>query len=152
MTSGSIVERYSIHLENAMKISIASTTLAFLSSFSITDESFASLSPSPAMRVASSDSLTCSISLSIVNRSLLTSSGRVMFFAALASFQAYFFAQLVTVTSLTSTRCAISFLDMPLRYSTRASSFLFSISFLFIFIECFMVLLATPVIVVQVQS
>ena len=69
-----------------MNTSMTSTTLAFLSNFSITAESLASLSPSPATSAGSFDSLTWVMSVSMVSRSLFTSSGRVTFFAALASF------------------------------------------------------------------
>lgn len=69
-----------------MNTSMASTTLAFLSSFSMTEESLANLSPSPAMRAGSLELFTCVMSVSMVSSNLFTNSGRVMFLAARASF------------------------------------------------------------------
>ena len=69
-----------------MNTSIASTTLAFLSSFSMTAESLANRSPNPAMSCGSSELLTCVIKVSMVRSNLLTSSGRVTLMAARCSF------------------------------------------------------------------
>ena len=115
VTSGSVCDRNSSHLENAMKTSIASTTLAFLSSFSMTADSLASLSLSPAMSCGSLDELTCVMSVSMVSRSLLTSSGRVMFLAARASFHPSAVDHLDMVTRETSTLSAISCCSIPER-------------------------------------
>ena len=116
-----------------MNTSMASTTFAFLSSFSMTDESLARRSPSPAMSDGSSDSLTEVMSLSIVRSSLFTSSGRVMLLAALASFHPSLLAHFETVCRLTAMRSAISVSSMPERNKVRPSAFLFSNSALFIF-------------------
>ena len=65
------------------------------------------------------------MSVSMVSRSLFTSSGRVTFFAALASFHPSEVHHLDMVTRDTSTFSAISVCSIPERNSERASDFFF---------------------------
>ena len=121
--------RNCIHLLKAMNTSITSTMDAFLSRRSMVVESFASLSPSPAIASGSSLSFTCSMSLSMVCSSLFTSSGRVMLDAARCSCQPFSATHLLIVTADTPTFSAMTFCVSPCMKSRRAYSFFSSNSF-----------------------
>lgn len=89
---------------------------------------FASLSPSPAIAIGSPDSFTCVMSASMVNNSLLTSSGRVTLLAARASFHPSATHHLDMVTREMPTFSAISACSIPDMNSVRANERFFSIS------------------------